>query len=87
MRSSRAWGIGCGRRGTSFGRSPNWAVFEADLSAGAHVLELPSHEDGPDPEAEYLYFAAAVRRDVAQRYVALPFGGAPEGAARGTARP
>ena len=25
-RSSRAWGIGCGRRGTSSGRSPNWAV-------------------------------------------------------------
>ena len=44
-------------------RSPNWAVFEADLSAGAHVLELPSHEDGPDPEADYLYFAAVVRRD------------------------
>ena len=25
-RCSRAWGIGCGRRGTSSGRSPNWAV-------------------------------------------------------------
>ena len=53
-------------------RSPNWAVFEADLSAGAHVLELPSHEDGPDPEADYLYFAAVVRRDVAERYLVLP---------------
>jgi hypothetical protein len=53
-------------------RSPNWAVFEADLSAGAHVLELPSHEDDPDPEADYLYFAAVVRRDVANRYVLLP---------------
>ncbi len=53
-------------------RSPNWAVFEADLSAGAHVLELPSHEDGPDPEADYLYFAAVVRRDVAERYLEFP---------------
>jgi hypothetical protein len=53
-------------------RSPNWAVFETELSAGDHVLELPSHEDGPDPEAEYLYFAAAVRRDVAVRYLVLP---------------
>jgi len=50
-------------------RSPNWAVFETDLSAGAHVLELPSHEGGPDPEADYLYFAAVVRRDVADRYL------------------
>ena len=53
-------------------RSPNWAVFEADLSAGAHVLELPSHEGGPDPEADYLYFAAVVRRDVAERYLETP---------------
>lgn len=50
-------------------RSPNWAVFDTDLSAGAHVLELPSHEGGPDPEADYLYFAAVVRRDVADRYL------------------
>ena len=50
-------------------RSTNWAVFEAELSAGAHVLELPSHEGGPDPEADYLYFAAVVRRDVAERYL------------------
>jgi hypothetical protein len=76
-----------GRRLESSRRSTNWAVFEADLSAGAHVLELPSHEDGPDPEAEYLYFAAAVRRDLAARYVALAVQGALEGAARGTARP
>ena len=36
------------------------------------MLELPSHEDGPDPEADYLYFAAVVRRDVAERYLVLP---------------
>jgi hypothetical protein len=53
-------------------RSPNWAVFEADLSAGAHVLELPSHEGGPDPEADSLYFAAVVRRDLADRYLGAP---------------
>jgi hypothetical protein len=53
-------------------RSPNWAVFEAELSAGAHVLELPSLEAGPDPEADYLYFAAVVRRDGAERYLLLP---------------
>ena len=53
-------------------RSPNWAVFEAELSAGAHVLELPSHEGGPDPGADYLYFAAVVRRDVAERYLGAP---------------
>jgi hypothetical protein len=53
-------------------RSPNWAVFEAELSARAHVLELPSHEGGPDPEADYLYFAAVVRRDVADRYLGAP---------------
>ena len=53
-------------------RSPNWAVFEAELSVGAHLLELPSHESGADPEADYLYFAAVVHRDVAVRYVILP---------------
>jgi hypothetical protein len=61
--------LGSGRR------SPNWAVFEADLSAGAHVLELPSHEGGPDPEADYLYFAAVVHREAADRCVS--FAGAP----------
>lgn len=53
-------------------RSTNWAVFEAVLSMGAHVLELPSLEGGPDPEADYLYFAAVVRRDVVDRYLAIP---------------
>ncbi|HYN04746.1 MAG TPA: hypothetical protein VE359_20010, partial [Vicinamibacteria bacterium] len=53
-------------------RSPNWALFEAELSAGAHVLRLPSHEGGPDPEADYLYFAAVVRRDAAERYLGFP---------------
>ncbi len=53
-------------------RSTNWAVFEAELPAGTHVLELPSHEGGPDPEADYLYFAAVVRRDGAERYVDVP---------------
>jgi hypothetical protein len=60
-----------GRALESDRRSANWAVFEADLSSGAHVLEVPSHEDGPDPEADYLYFAAVVRREVAERYLAL----------------
>lgn len=55
-------------------RSGNWAVFEADLAAGSHVLALPSHEDGPDPEADYLYFAAVLHRDTASRY----FGFEPE---------
>jgi hypothetical protein len=58
-----------GRSLESGRRSPNWAVFEVDLSAGAHVLELPSHDDGPDPGSDYLYFAAVVRRDAAERYV------------------
>ena len=53
-------------------RSSNWAVFDTDLSAGAHVLELPSHEGGPDSEADYLYFAAVVRRDLAARYLEAP---------------
>jgi len=53
-------------------RSPNWAVFEADLSTGTHVLELPSLEGGPAPEADYLYFAAVVRRDVEDRYLGAP---------------
>ena len=49
----------------------NWAVHAADLSEGPHLLELPSLEAGPDPEADYLYFAAVVGRDLAARYVAL----------------
>jgi hypothetical protein len=53
-------------------RSANWAVFEADLSPGPHVLSLPSLEGGPDPEADYLYFAAVLQREAASRYVLLP---------------
>ena len=63
-------------------RSANWAVFAAELAAGSHVLELPSHEDGADPEADYLYFTAIVHRDQAGRYLSLgdaAVGRAPEG--------
>jgi hypothetical protein len=49
----------------------NWAVNAVDLSAGPHLLELPSLEAGPDPEADYIYFAAVVSRDLAAQYVAL----------------
>ena len=52
-------------------RSPNWAVFAVELPAGNHVLELPSLDGGPDPAADYLYFAAVVRREGAERYLAL----------------
>jgi hypothetical protein len=52
-------------------RSANWAVFDAELAAGSHTLELPSHAGGPDPEADYLYFAAIVQRDYASRYLGL----------------
>ncbi len=60
-------------------RSTNWAVFTAELAPGSHVLELPSHEIGPDPEADYLYFAAIVHRDHASHY--LSFGDATAGRA------
>jgi hypothetical protein len=49
----------------------NWAVCEADLSAGEHRLELPALDSGPEPEADYLYFAAVVHRDEAARYLTL----------------
>ena len=52
-------------------RTTNWAVFDAELQAGSHVLELPSHADGPDPEADYLYFAAILHRDQAGRYLSF----------------
>ncbi len=52
-------------------RRGNWWVLEADLAAGPHVLELPSLDAGPDPEADYLYFAAVVSRDVAAQYLTL----------------
>ena len=57
-------------------RRGNWAVLEADLAPGPHRLELPELADGADPEADYLYFAAVVRRDVATRYLALGAGAA-----------
>jgi len=57
-------------------RRGNWAVYGAELAAGAHRLELPSLETGADPEADYLYFAAVVSRDLAPQYVALADRGA-----------
>lgn len=59
-------------------RRGNWAVYDTELAASAHRLELPSLEKGADPEADYLYFAAVVSRDVARQYVAL------EGSVAGT---
>jgi hypothetical protein len=50
-------------------RRGNWALFEAELAAGPHAMELPSLAEGPDPEAEYLYFAAVVSRELAPRYL------------------
>ena len=50
-------------------RSPNWALFETELGPGAHLLELPSLEAGAEPEADYLYFAAVVQRELAGRYI------------------
>jgi hypothetical protein len=61
-------------------RSGNWAVFETALAEGAHTLELPSLEAEPDPQADYLYFAALVRQDLAAGY--LDLGLAAEGAKR-----
>jgi hypothetical protein len=57
----------------------NWVLHAADLSAGPHVLELPSLEQGPDPDADYLYFVAVVSRDLAAQYVSLadPVAGTP----------
>jgi hypothetical protein len=52
-------------------RHGNWALFETELAAGPHALELPSLAEGPAPEAEYLYFAAVVSRELAPRYLAL----------------
>jgi len=55
-------------------RSGNWAVCSPEIAAGEHSLELPSHESGPDPEADYLYFVALVHRDESGRYLSLPPG-------------
>ena len=52
-------------------RGGNWAIFETELAARRHRLELPELAEGADPEADYLYFAAAVRRDVLACYLAL----------------
>jgi hypothetical protein len=52
-------------------RSANWALFDVELPAGAHVLELPAHVTGPEPEADYLYFTAVIHRDHANRYLRL----------------
>lgn len=60
-----------GRRLGQGARRGNWAVFETELAAGPHALELPSLAEGPDPEAEYLYFAAVVSRELAPRYLAV----------------
>jgi hypothetical protein len=65
-------------------RSANWAVFDIELAAGSHVLELPSLDGGADPEAEYLYFAAVVHRDHASRYLGFAgeLGEGPAGSVR-----
>jgi len=52
-------------------RRGNWAVFEIELAAGSHLLQLPSLERGADPEADYLYFAAVVSRELAPEYLTL----------------
>jgi hypothetical protein len=53
-------------------RSANWAVFFSDLVPGPHRLELPAHDSGPDPEADYLYFISIIHEDWAPQYVVLP---------------
>jgi hypothetical protein len=66
-------------------RADNWAVCTTDAPSGAVALELPSHESGADPEADYLYFLALLHRDEAGRYVRLPWLEDPSGELR--ARP
>jgi hypothetical protein len=61
-------------------RSGNWGIFEAELSDGPHLLELPSLADGADPEAEYVYFAAIVHADRAGAYLGLGRAPGPAGA-------
>jgi hypothetical protein len=60
-------------------RGGYWAVYEVDLAAGTRRLELPELAEGADPEADYLYFAAAVRRELLPRYIALGTNGAAAG--------
>jgi hypothetical protein len=50
-------------------RSATWAVFDVELAAGGHVLELPALAIGREPEADYLYFAAVVHREHVSRYL------------------
>lgn len=70
--SERAPGIVLDGRELAGGcRSPNWAVFARDLAAGAHRLELPSHDSGAEPESDYLYFVVLIHEDWLPRYVAL----------------
>ena len=52
-------------------RSANWAVFARELAAGGHRLELPADNAGPDPESDYLYFAALIHAGWLSDYVAL----------------
>jgi hypothetical protein len=52
-------------------RSANWALFSSKLDAGAHRLELPSHNTGPDPESDYLYFISLVHEDWIPEYLVL----------------
>ncbi len=52
-------------------RSANWAVFTTELTRGEHVLQLPSHDSGPDPESDYLYFVSLVHEDRLLDYLAL----------------
>jgi hypothetical protein len=52
-------------------RSANWAVFFSNLGPGQHRLELPAHDSGPDPEADYLYFISIIHLNWAPRYLVL----------------
>jgi hypothetical protein len=55
-------------------QSSNWAVFSCDLAAGDHRLVVPSHDSGPEPESDYLYFASIVSKRSDSAYVTLPEG-------------
>jgi hypothetical protein len=51
--------------------SSNWAVLTTDLESGEHRLELPSHDAGPDPQSDYLYFASLIHEDRLGDYITL----------------
>jgi hypothetical protein len=53
-------------------RSANWASCTVEIGGGVHVLELPSLDSGPDPQADYLYFLELLHAEEAPRYVRLP---------------